>query len=370
MARASLFTDHKISVLPIRAKYRHVSTICEQTVDNSQVRNSFPYTSLDDIPCHRTRRKCLLQILLNTIFSTHPADILVQTNLCNCLHYLCLLCILFECNPTKHGQDMMLVHPNQFLSWVFSTSGLCSVSFQPFFCRPHTQIRIVLFLGWQNIPSLKTFSLPCSNGTFSNCLSHIIIVLPEDDRTDSFREERLGLRYETMILAICASVDVSKYLYIPSLEFSIICEHLPFLLGSKPILRLLLVHRNLAIWRSYPWFWRLSFEMLKILVQWILHKTLNRLLQYHLRVRLDLCISGTVALNPNSWDDRDPLMTQNEQYGPYSLLQRSPFFLGGFDSRQLPCVYFFSFSHSFSTAAFLSGIFMASGIGKNLCTRS
>ena len=173
----------------------------------------------------------------------------------------------------------------------------------------------------------KNFSLPCSNGTFSNCLSHIIIVLPEDDRTDSFREERLGLRYETMILAICASVDVSKYLYIPSLEFSIICEHLPFLLGSKPILRLLLVHRNLAIWRSYPWFWRLSFEMLKILVQWILHKTLNRLLQYHLRVRLDLCISGTVALNPNSWDDRDPLMTQNEQYGPYSLLQRSPFFL-------------------------------------------
>ena len=34
-ARASLFTDHKISSLPIRAKYRHFRTICEQTVDNS-----------------------------------------------------------------------------------------------------------------------------------------------------------------------------------------------------------------------------------------------------------------------------------------------------------------------------------------------
>ena len=39
-----------------------------------------------------------------------------------------------------------------------------------------------------------------------------IIVLPEDDRTDSFREERLGLPYWTMIGAICALVDVSQYL--------------------------------------------------------------------------------------------------------------------------------------------------------------
>ena len=32
-------------------------------------------------------------------------------------------------------------------------------------------------------------------------------VLSEDDRTDSVQEERLGLRYWTMILAICALVD-------------------------------------------------------------------------------------------------------------------------------------------------------------------
>ena len=34
-ARASLFTDHKIASLPIRAKYRHFRTICEQIFDNS-----------------------------------------------------------------------------------------------------------------------------------------------------------------------------------------------------------------------------------------------------------------------------------------------------------------------------------------------
>ena len=75
------------------------------------------------------------------------------------------------------------------------------------------------------------------------------IVLPKDDRTDFAQEERLGLPYWTMILAICVVVDESKCLDTPILEFSIICEHLPFSLGYKQILRLLLVHRNPAIWR-------------------------------------------------------------------------------------------------------------------------
>ena len=34
-ARASLFTEHKISGLPMRTKYKHFGTICEQTFDNS-----------------------------------------------------------------------------------------------------------------------------------------------------------------------------------------------------------------------------------------------------------------------------------------------------------------------------------------------
>ena len=34
-ARASLLTDHQMSGLPIRAKYKHVKTICEHTFDNS-----------------------------------------------------------------------------------------------------------------------------------------------------------------------------------------------------------------------------------------------------------------------------------------------------------------------------------------------
>ena len=34
-AGASLLTDQRMSNLPIRAKYKHVKTICEHTFDNS-----------------------------------------------------------------------------------------------------------------------------------------------------------------------------------------------------------------------------------------------------------------------------------------------------------------------------------------------
>ena len=50
-----------------------------------------------------------------------------------------------------------------------------------------------------------------------------------------------------MILAICVVVRRIQMSGHTDLEFSIICEHLPFSLGYKPILRLLLVHRNQAI---------------------------------------------------------------------------------------------------------------------------
>ena len=81
-----------------------------------------------------------------------------------------------------------------------------------------------------------------------------IIVLPKDDHKDFAQEEPLGLPYWTMILAICVVVDESKCLDFPIWEFSIIREHLPFSLGYELILRLLLVHRNLATWR-----WSLVF---------------------------------------------------------------------------------------------------------------
>ena len=70
--------------------------------------------------------------------------------------------------------------------------------------RPHTHlIRIILFSRWTRRPFPTvfawTFSQPCFDRIFSNCLSQQI-VLPKDDRTDSVREEPLDLPYWTMIV--------------------------------------------------------------------------------------------------------------------------------------------------------------------------
>ena len=77
----------------------------------------------------------------------------------------------------------------------------------------------------KSIPNLEFSHSRVSIG-FSQ-IAFPTIVLPKDDHTDVFQEERLGLPYWTMILAICVVVEES--LDIPILELSIILEHLPFL---------------------------------------------------------------------------------------------------------------------------------------------
>ena len=92
---------------------------------------------------------------------------------------------------------------------------------------PHTQIKITLFHGVRiSIPNWKPFPNRAVNG-FSQ-IAFPITVLPKDDRTDFVQQERLGLPYWTMILAICVVVDESKCLDIPLLEFTTILEHPPF----------------------------------------------------------------------------------------------------------------------------------------------
>ena len=157
---------------------------------------------------------------------------------------------------------------------------------------------------WNFLPSMFQQGLPQ--------IVFPIIVLSKDDHTDSFQDDWLDLPYWTMILAICVVVDETKCLDTPIWEFSIICEHLPFSLGYKLILRLLLVHRNFAIWRWYPWSWRLSFEMHEDpYFSKYLRKTLNRFLQYHLGVQPDLLFL-VFCLQFCIFQITNPLMMQNE----------------------------------------------------------
>ena len=165
----------------------------------------------------------------------------IQTWFCNCQHYLRLFYTVFE--------DIQ-VHMIKKRFW-FSQINF----FVEYF--PH-RINIYCFFPVKLMSSTYTDK----NNPFSQCTerdipnlelspSHAsigfsqiafpIIVLLKDDHTDFVQEERLGLPYFTMILAICVVVDESKCLDIPILEFSIISEHLPFLPGCQQILRLLCI---------------------------------------------------------------------------------------------------------------------------------
>ena len=160
-------------------------------------------------------------------------------------HYL--LYTLFKCNPNIRGRGMMLVLPGQRLSSEVSKSVLI-----------FSVLPAILMLSTytdRNSPSARLTNRLSQYKTFPNCvpieLSQIAfptIVLPEDGRTNSFREERLDHPYWTMILAICALVDVSKYPGVLTLEFEITLMHLPFWPAYKRILHQLLDLNILEIW--------------------------------------------------------------------------------------------------------------------------
>ena len=191
---------------------------------------------------------------------------------------------------------------HRLLCWVPSTSDQDCVSFQPILCHPHTQIRIILFHDEQwDILNLEFSPSHVSIG-FSQ-IAFPKTVLLKDDRADSVQEERLGLPYWTMILAICVVVDESKCLDTPISEFSTICEHLPCSLECTPILRLLLVHRNQAIWRWYPHDLSRCHLRCWWSVQWLLRKIQNCLLQHHRGAQLDLCIFGALPPIQHFSDD-------------------------------------------------------------------
>ena len=77
-------------------------------------RNIAPHISLHDPPYHKTMKKyedfegMVISLLL-------PLKFAIRTWFCNCLQYLCLFHIVFECNPNKHDQGKMLVLPNRLL---------------------------------------------------------------------------------------------------------------------------------------------------------------------------------------------------------------------------------------------------------------
>ena len=189
---ASLFTDHRISGLPIRAKYQHLRTIWEHTCDNSPTNfNSSSlkwlvvidawsryfvellsrlvcqltislHTFLHDPPYHKTMKK-YEDFEEMEAFLVSCGNLRTQSWFCNCPQYLCLFRFVFDCSPRIHHPRKMLVLPNRLLWWVVSASNQDFVSFQPVLCHPHTQIKIILFHDVQrDIILIRPWPLQCT----------------------------------------------------------------------------------------------------------------------------------------------------------------------------------------------------------------
>ena len=284
------------------------------TVDSfcSQVRNIFPRISVHDHLCHRTMKKCLLQISLK-LLSLSATQI----------------------NVVKEGCWFPQI--NVFHKYS-STLVPDFVSFQPiFFFKKKSSAYTD-----KNSPFSRFTNKHSQFKTFPNRvpieLSRVAfptIVLPEDDRTDFAQEEQLGLPSWTVTWAICASVDVSKNQDMLTLEFLNNVDASSFWPEYKLILRLLLVLPILVVLIWHPFVLQPSF----VTQMNFARQSLNHLSQCHLGVGLDLCIFEIVVPTPYSWDERDPSFL----FLTFSCHARI----------------FSHFLHSFSTAAFASGIFMA-----------
>ena len=127
-----------------------------------QVRNFFPHISLRDLSGNRTKKILFLhQVSLKlwpVVFLWLQQKSWIRTYLCSLPQYRHLFDTLFECNPNIHGQEMMLVLPDQRLPWEFSKSVTCYPFCLPVWYRPHTLIGIVFFSVYKQSVPIGNFS--------------------------------------------------------------------------------------------------------------------------------------------------------------------------------------------------------------------
>ena len=300
-------------------------TLC-RAVESSclQTHNIAPFISLHDLPCLRSTKRywdfpnmVIFRLLLRNSGFKH-GSVIVN----NIFAYFTLS--LNTSHVFMIKERCCFSQINFFVEYLSYRINIL-VSFQPTWCHLHTLIRIIFFSLWTNKHSqLETFCHTYFNRIFSNCLSQSS---PAKEWPYKFRSrgKTRSSKLDHDFGHLCRGRRIQKSGHSVLGIFNNLGTS-SIIPGYKQILRQLLVHRNLAIWRRHPWLLLVSFEKLIILVRWILHKILNRLSQCRLGVQLDLCIFGALPSIQHFSDDICPSVKQNELLRPSSLLPRSPLF--------------------------------------------
>ena len=107
------------------------------------------------------------------VFQFTPRKFEIQTWLCNCPQYLCLFHTVFECSPSLHDQQKMLVLPA-------STPLLSTFHIGTMFCFFPAKLTSSTYADKNNPFSrctnkhsqVETFSQPDFKRMFSNCLTN------------------------------------------------------------------------------------------------------------------------------------------------------------------------------------------------------
>ena len=172
-----------------------------------QVRNIFPHVSLRDLTRYRTKnisfRHQMSLKLWQVVFPWPQQESWIRSDLCSLLQYRHPSYTLFECisKYTWSRNDVGSPRSTSFMR-IVQVGSTFSVLPASLISSTYTD---------RNSPLARLTSKRCHlkkrfPNRFPTELSQIafpIIVLPQDDRTDSFREKRLGLPHWTMIWAIC-----------------------------------------------------------------------------------------------------------------------------------------------------------------------
>ena len=161
-------------------------------------------------------------------------------------------------------------------------------------------------------------------------------VLPEDDNTDFAQEERLDLRCWTIISAIlCRGRRIQMSGHSDLRIFNDFGASFIFT-WKKADTASAAWPGHPGSWRWYPWLLLLSFVMLMILVQWILHKTPNRLHNITSEYNSTFVFFGALPQIQYFSNDTFPSVRRNELLRPSSLLHRSPLSYFWFSSGSTP----------------------------------
>ena len=122
---------------------------------------------------------------------------------------------------------MMSVLQDQPVSSISSTWDSDSAFFQTFLCHPRIPTSVILVFDDKiDIPNSLLFPVQVPKELPQTVLPTIIRQV--GDHAEFVQEEPVDLQCLTKILATCVVEDVSTYLDILTLEFSVILERPPF----------------------------------------------------------------------------------------------------------------------------------------------